>query len=178
MQAIARVNRVYKDKPGGLIVDYLGLAYHLQEALATYTEAGHPSEIPNQEEAVNELLKRYEICKGLFHGFDWSKFFMGTAVEKTNILPMAMEHILNLDDGKKRLLQAVRELSLAFALAVPDERALAIRDDVAFFQAVRAALVKSTVDGERDAEDIDQAIRQILSRAVAASDQVIRLVPK
>ena len=173
MQAIARVNRVYKDKPGGLIVDYLGLAYHLQKALATYTEAGHPSDIPVQDEAVNELLKRYEICKGLFHGFDWSKFFTGTAVEKTNVLPMAMEHILKLEDGKKRYLQAVRELSLAFALAVPDERAVAIRDDVSFFQAVRAALIKSTVEGERDAEDIDQAIRQILSRAVSASDQVI-----
>jgi len=173
MQAIARVNRVYKDKPGGLIVDYLGLAYHLQKALAAYTEAGHPAETPNQEEAVNELLKRYEICKGLFHGFDWSRFFTGTATEKTNLLPMAMEHILQLEDGKKRLLQAVRELSLAFALAVPDERALAIRDDIAFFQAVRTAFIKSTVDGERSAEDLDQAIRQILSRAVAASDQVI-----
>lgn len=173
MQAIARVNRVYKDKPGGLIVDYLGLAYHLQKALAAYTEAGHPAETPDQEEAVNELLKRYEICKGLFHGFDWSKFFTGTAAEKTTVLPMAMEHVLKLEDGKKRLLQAVRELSLAFALAVPDERALAIRDDIAFFQAVRAAFVKTTVEGERDAEDIDQAIRQILSRAVAASDQVI-----
>lgn len=173
MQAIARVNRVYKDKPGGLIVDYLGLAYHLQKALATYTEAGHPAETPDQEEAVNELLKRYEICKGLFFGFDWSKFFTGTATEQTGVLPMAMEHILKLDDGKKRLLQAVRELSLAFALAVPDERALAIRDDIAFFQAVRTAFVKSTVEGERSAEDLDQAIRQILSRAVAASDQVI-----
>ncbi len=173
MQAIARVNRVYKDKPGGLIVDYLGLAYHLQKALATYTEAGHPAETPNQEEAVSELLKRYEICKGLFHGFDWSKFFKGTAKEKLNILPAAQEHILQQDDGKRRLLQAVRELSLAFALAVPDDRAIAIRDDVSFFQAVRAALVKSTVDGEKSAEDIDQAIRQILSRAVAASDQVI-----
>jgi type I restriction enzyme R subunit len=173
MQAIARVNRVYKDKPGGLIVDYLGLAYHLQKALATYTEAGHPAETPNQEEAVNELLKRYEICKGLFHGFDWSKFFTGTAIEKIGVLPRAQEHILKLDDGKKRYLQAVRELSLAFALAVPDDRAIAIRDDVAFFQAVRAALIKSTVDGERDAQDLDQAIRQILSRAVSASDQVI-----
>ncbi|MEW6651184.1 MAG: type I restriction enzyme endonuclease domain-containing protein, partial [Chloroflexota bacterium] len=173
MQAIARVNRVYKDKPGGLIVDYLGLAYHLQKALATYTEAGHPADTPNQEEAVNELLKRYEICKGLFHGFDWSRFFTGTATERTTILPMAMEHILQQGDGKKRLLQAVRELSLAFALAVPDERALAIRDDIAFFQAVRTAFIKSTVDGERSAEDLDQAIRQILSRAVAASDQVI-----
>ncbi|NLG97617.1 MAG: type I restriction endonuclease subunit R [Chloroflexi bacterium] len=173
MQAIARVNRVYKDKPGGLIVDYLGLAYHLQKALAAYTEAGHPAETPNQEEAVNELLKRYEICKGLFHGIDWSKFFTGTAAEKTTVLPMAMEHILQLEEGKKRLLQAVRELSLAFALAVPDERALEIRNDVAFFQAVRTAFIKSTVDGERSAEDLDQAIRQILSRAVAASDQVI-----
>jgi type I restriction enzyme R subunit len=173
MQAIARVNRVYKDKPGGLIVDYLGLAYHLQKALATYTEAGHPAETPDQNEAVNELLKRYEICQGLFHGFNWSKFFTGTAKEKLNILPMAQEHILQQDDGKRRLLQAVRELSLAFALAVPDERAIAIRDDVSFFQSVRAALVKSTVDGEKSAEDIDQAIRQILSRAVAASDQVI-----
>jgi type I restriction enzyme R subunit len=173
MQAIARVNRVYKDKPGGLIVDYLGLAYHLQKALATYTEAGHPAEMPDQEVAVNELLERYEICKGLFHGFDWSKFFTGTAAEKMTILPLAMEHILQQDDGKKRLLQAVRELSLAFALAVPDERALAIRDDVAFFQAVRTAFVKSTVDVDRNAEDLDQAIRQILSRAVAAGDQII-----
>ena len=173
MQAIARVNRVYKDKPGGLIVDYLGLAYHLQKALATYTEAGHPAETPDQNEAVNELLKRYEICRGLFHGFDWSKFFKGIAKEKLGVLPLAQEHILQQDDGKRRLLQAVRELSLAFALAVPDDRALAIRDDVSFFQAVRAALVKSTVDGEKSAEDIDQAIRQILSRAVAASDQVI-----
>jgi type I restriction enzyme R subunit len=173
MQAIARVNRVYKDKPGGLIVDYLGLAYHLQKALAAYTDAQHPAEIPDQDKAVNELLRRYEICKGLFHGFDWSKFFTGKAQEKLNVLPQAQEHILKQEDGKKRLLEAVRGLSLSFALAVPDERALAIRDDVSFFQAVRAALVKSTVEGERTVEDVDQAIRQILSRAVAASDQVI-----
>lgn len=106
-------------------------------------------------------------------GFDWSQYFTGTAQQKVNLLPLAMEHILQLQDGKKRLLKAVRELSLAFALAVPDERALAIREDVAFFQAVRAAFVKSTVEGERDADDLEQAIRQILSRAVAASDQVI-----
>ncbi len=173
MQAIARVNRVYKDKPGGLIVDYLGLAYHLQKALAAYTEAGHPAEAHDQEEAVNELLKRYEICKGLFYGFDWSKYFTGTAAERLSLLRLAMNHIFMLENGKKRLLQAVRELSLAFALAIPNGRALAIRDDVAFFQAVRAAIVKSTVEGERDAEDLDRAIRQILSRAVSASEQVI-----
>lgn len=173
MQAIARVNRVYKDKPGGLIVDYLGLAYHLQKALAAYTESGHPAETAiDQTVAVGELIQRYEICQGLFHNFDWSRFFTGTAQERLGILPLAQEHILKQEEGKTRLLKAVRELSIAFALAVPDERALAVRDNVAFFQAVRAALIKSTVEGERTAEDIDQAIRQILSRAVA-TDRVI-----
>jgi len=173
MQAIARVNRVYKDKAGGLIVDYLGLAYHLQKALAAYTESGHPAETAiDQDVAVKELLERYEICQGLFYGFDWSKFKSGTPQEKLSVLPQAQEHILAQQDGKQRLLKAVKELSVAFALAVPNQRALDIRDDVAFFQAVRAALVKSFVDGERSADDLDHAIRQILSRAVA-TDQVI-----
>ncbi len=173
MQAIARVNRVYKDKPGGLIVDYLGLAYHLQKALAAYTESGHPADTAiDQNVAVAEMLERFEICLGLMHGFDWSKFKTGTPQEKLGVLPLAQEFILAQEDGKNRLLKAVNELSLAFALAVPDLRALAIRDDLAFFQAVRAALVKSTVEGERYVEDIDHAIRQILSRAVI-TDQVI-----
>jgi type I restriction enzyme R subunit len=173
MQAIARVNRVYKDKPGGLIVDYLGLAYHLQKALAAYTESGHPADTAtDQSVAVTQMMERYEICLGLFHGFDWSKWTKGKPHEKLGLLPLAQEHILKQEDGKTRLLNAVRELSLAFALAVPDERALAVRDNVSFFQAVRAALVKTTVEGERSAEDVDHAIRQILSRAVA-TDQVI-----
>jgi type I restriction enzyme, R subunit len=173
MQAIARVNRVYKDKPGGLIVDYLGLAYHLQRALAAYTESGHPADTAiDQNVAVAEMLERYEICVGLMHGFDWSKFKTGTLQEKLGVLPLAQEFILAQEDGKTRLLKAVNELSLAFALAVPDLRALSIRDDISFFQAVRAALVKSTVEGERYVEDIDHAIRQILSRAVI-TDQVI-----
>jgi type I restriction enzyme R subunit len=173
MQAIARVNRVYKDKPGGLIVDYLGLAYHLQKALAAYTESGHPAETAiDQNAAVAQMLERYEICLGLFHGFDWSKFKTGAPQERLSVLPLAQEYILAQEDGKFRLLKAVNELSLAFALSVPDPRALKIRDDLAFFQAVRAALVKSTVEGERFVEDIDHAIRQILSRAVV-TDRVI-----
>jgi len=173
MQAITRVNRVYKDKPGGLIVDYLGLAYHLQKALAAYTESGHPAETAiDQNAAVAQMLERYEICLGLFHGFDWSKFKTGTPQEKLSVLPLAQEYILAQEDGKSRLLKAVNELSLAFALSVPDPRALKIRDDLAFFQAVQAALVKSTVEGERYVEDIDHAIRQILSRAVV-TDRVI-----
>ena len=173
MQAIARVNRVYKDKPGGLIVDYLGLAYHLQKALAAYTESGHPAETAiDQNVAVAEMLERYEICLGLFHGFDWAIFKTGAPIQKLSVLPLAQEFILAQEDGKPRLLKAVNELSLAFALSVPDRRALAIRDDVAFFQSVRAALVKSTLDGEHYIEDMDHAIRQILSRAVI-TDQVI-----
>ncbi|NPV57869.1 MAG: HsdR family type I site-specific deoxyribonuclease, partial [Anaerolineae bacterium] len=173
MQAIARVNRVYKDKPGGLIVDYLGLAYHLQKALAAYTESGHPADTAiDQDLAVGEFLKRYEICHGLFHGFDWTKFKEGTPQERLGVLPLAQEHILAQKNGKGRLLKAVGELTLAFALAVPDERALAARDDVAFFQAVRAALVKTSGDESRTTEDIEHAIRQILSRAVV-TDQVI-----
>jgi type I restriction enzyme R subunit len=173
MQAIARVNRVYKDKPGGLIVDYLGLAYHLQQALAAYTESGHPANAGiDQDVAVAQFLERYEICLGLFHGFDWSHWTKGTPKDKLGLLPKALEHVIAQLDGKTRLLQAVRELSVAFALAVPDDRALEVRDDVSFFQAVRAALVKSTVDGERAEEDVDHAIRQILSRAVA-TDKVI-----
>ena len=167
MQAIARVNRVYKDKPGGLIVDYLGLAYHLQRALAAYTESGGKGEMAiDQELAVAELMKYYEICQGLFHGFDWSRWNTGTPQQKLGLLPLAQEHVLGLEDGKRRVLEAVKALSIAFALAVPNDKALAIRDDVSFFQAVRAALVKSTVEGERAAEDIDFAIRQIISRAV------------
>jgi type I restriction enzyme R subunit len=173
MQAIARVNRVYKDKPGGLIVDYLGLAYHLQRALAAYTESGGKGETAiDQELAVAELMKYYEICQGLFYGFDWSRWITGTPQQKIGLLPLAQEHVLGLDDGKRRVLEAVRALSIAFALAVPNDKALAIRDDVSFFQAVRAALVKSTVEGERTAEDIDFAIRQIISRAVV-TDKVI-----
>jgi len=173
MQAIARVNRVYHDKPGGLIVDYLGLAYHLQRALAAYTESGGKGETAiDQEVAVAELLKHYEICQGLFHGFDWSKWTTGTPQQKLGVLPLAQEHILALEDGKTRLLKTVKALSIAFALAVPNDKALAIRDDVSFFQAVRAALVKSTVEGERTTEDIEFAIRQIISRAVV-TDKVI-----
>ncbi len=176
LQSIARVNRVYKDKPGGLIVDYLGLAWHLQKALAAYTEAGHPADLPDQDVAVNELIRRCEICRGLFHGFDWSTYTTGTPAEKMKIMLLAVEHILGLEDGKKRLLDAVQGLSLAFALAVPHERALAVREEVAFYQTVRAALIKTiNGGGERSTEEIDQAIRQIISRAVAADDQIIDL---
>ena len=169
MQAIARVNRVFRDKPGGLVVDYLGLAHELKRALATYTESGGTGKTAlDQAEVVAVMLEKYEICRGLFHGFDYSKWIDGTPAERVSLLPAAQEHILAQENGKERCLQAVRELSQAFALAVPHEEAIRIRDDVAFFQTVRSVLAKRTEGEARPEEELDYAIRQIVSRAVAS----------
>jgi len=168
MQAIARVNRVFKDKPGGLVVDYLGLAHELKRALATYTESGGTGRTAlDQDEAVAVMLEKHEVCRGLFHGFDWTKWTTGTPPERLGLLPAAQEHILAQENGKERCLRSVRELSQAFALAVPHEEALRIRDDVAFFQAVQAVLAKRAPGDARPEEELDHAVRQIISRAVA-----------
>ncbi|MFN8092437.1 MAG: type I restriction endonuclease subunit R [Vicinamibacteria bacterium] len=173
MQAIARVNRVFKDKPGGLVVDYLGLADELKQALATYTEAGGTGKTAlNQAEAVAVMLSKYEVCLGLFHGFDWSRWTTGTPAQRVALLPAAQEHVLRQEDGKERLIRAVTELSQAFALAVPHLEALRIRDDVGFFQAVRAVLAKSAPGERKTDEELDLAIRQIVSQALV-SDGVV-----
>ncbi|MGH9850822.1 MAG: type I restriction endonuclease subunit R, partial [Blastocatellia bacterium] len=169
MQAIARVNRVFSDKPGGLVVDYLGLAHELKQALTTYTESGGTGRTAiDQEEAVAVMLEKHEVCRGLFHGFDWSKWLTGTPAERLGILPPAQEHILQQEDGKNRLLLAVNELSKAFALAIPHEEAMRILDDVAFFQAVRASLAKRAPGEAKTGEELNHALRQIVSRAVAS----------
>jgi type I restriction enzyme R subunit len=267
MQAIARVNRVFRDKPGGLVVDYLGLADQLKRALADYTESGGTGKTAiDQKEAVSVMLEKYEICRDLFHlpapppspfyvyavecendslyigqtenltrrwqkhqagtasewtlkyrpvrighyepastreqamkmeaewktgfgrqrlkrliekggarqagGFDWSLWTTGTPAQRLGLLPPAQEHILAQVDGKTRLLKAVTELSQAFALAVPQAEALRILDDVAFFQAVRSALAKSSGTGTRTEEELDHAIRQLVSKAVS-SEKVV-----
>jgi len=168
MQAIARVNRVFHDKPGGLVVDYLGLAHELKAALATYTESGGTGRTAlNQDEAVAVVQEKYEVCCGLFHGFDRSRWTAGTPQERLGLLPAAQEHILAQENGKDRYIRAVRELSQAFALAVPHEEALRIQDDVAFFQTVQAVLARRAPGDARPEEDLDHAIRRIISRAVA-----------
>ncbi len=173
MQAIARVNRVCRDKPGGLVVDYLGLAHELKQALQTYTESGGTGKTAiNQEEAVALLLEKYEVCSGLFHGFDYSSWIIGSPEERLKLLPAAQEHILAQEDGKERLMQAVLELSRAFALSVPHPDAMRIRDDVAFFQAVRAVLAKRAPSEAKTEEELDLAVRQIVSRAIV-SDEVV-----
>lgn len=180
-QAIARVNRVFKDKPGGLVVDYLELADELKQALVDYTESGGEGQTAlDQEEAVAVMIEKYEICRGLFGayttpagtvpGFDWGAWTRGTPQERLSLLPAAQEHILAQEDGKARLLRAVTDLSAAFALAVPHEAAILIRGDVGFFQAVRAVLAKGTAREQRSDEEIERAIRQIVSKAVAADE--------
>jgi type I restriction enzyme R subunit len=169
MQAIARVNRVYKDKPGGLIVDYLGIATDLKEAMAHYTRVGH-GELPAQEheQAVALMLTEVETVKALLHGFDYSVFHDGTPIQRLSVIPAAMEHILQQKDGKERFMDAVTRLSRAYALAMPDDRAVAIRDDVAFFQAVRASFAKATPSTGKSRAEMDSAIKQLVSGAVTS----------
>ncbi|RJP18934.1 MAG: type I restriction endonuclease subunit R [Deltaproteobacteria bacterium] len=173
MQAIARVNRVFRDKPGGLVVDYLGLADELKAALATYTESGGTGKTAiDQTEAVALMLGKYEICLGLFHGFDRAGWTTGTPQARLSLLPAAQEHILAQEDGKARLLRSVMELSQSFALAVPHQEALRIREDVGFFQAVRSVLAKGTPGDRKTDEELDFAIRQIVSKAVVSGEVV------
>ena len=169
MQAIARVNRVFRDKPGGLVVDYLGLAPELKRALATYTDSGGLGKTAlDQEEAVKVMLEKYEICCALFHGFDLSRWSLDmSSDEHDGILAAAQEHILAQKNGKDRCLKSVRELSQAFALSVPHEETMRIRDDVGFFQRVRARLAQPAPGSPRPDDEMDHAIRQIISRAVA-----------
>ena len=143
MQAIARVNRVFRDKPGGLVVDYLGLADQLKYALATYTQSGGKgSPSIDTARAIAVMQEKHEIACDMMHGFDWSKWRHGTPAEKMSLLPGAQEHVLQQTNGKERLVQVVTELSQTFALYAGTEEAIAIRDDVGFFQAIKAALAK------------------------------------
>ncbi|MFP4054390.1 MAG: type I restriction enzyme endonuclease domain-containing protein, partial [Phycisphaerae bacterium] len=173
MQAIARVNRVFKDKPGGLVVDYLGLADQLKRALANYTASGGKGEgAHDQNEAVAIMQEKFEIVCDMLHGYDW-KQWLGADTNRLLVgLRETADFVCGLDDGKRRYMQTVTELSKAFALAVPHDDAIAIRDEVGFFQAVRSALAKTTRSGGRSQEELDSAVRQIVSKAVS-SDEVV-----
>ncbi len=178
MQAIARVNRVFRDKPGGLVVDYLGLASELRSALNTYTQSGGKGQTAiDQTEAVAVFKEKYEVVAAMFHGFDWSLYVTSSSQgERLGVLGRAIEFILAQElkepGTKERLLKGVTELSLSFALAVPHEDALAVRDDVDFFQSVRAALAKRTTGNGKSPEELDHAVRQIVSKALV-SDEVV-----
>ena len=174
MQAIARVNRVYKDKPGGLIVDYLGIASDLKKALSFYSDAGGKGDpAVAQEQAVSVMLEKIEVISALYHGFPYEDYFGADTPTKLSLILGAEDHILGLDNGKKRYIDAVTALSKAFAIAVPHDQAMDVKDEVSFFQAVKARLVKfdSTGSGRTD-EELETTIRQVIDKALV-SDQVI-----
>ena len=174
MQAIARVNRVFRDKPGGLVVDYIGLADSLKRALANYTASGGKGDATvDQEQAAAVLMEKYEVVRDMMHGFDYRTVIEDIPAKRIPGITQAMEFILGQDDGKKRYLPAVSALTKAFALAVPHEKAIQIRDEVGFFQEVRAALVKTTGDEQgRTPDEIDSAIKQLVSKAVSSTEVV------
>lgn len=172
MQAIARVNRVFKDKPGGLVVDYIGIAEPLKKALSDYTEQDKGKVGIPQSSAVAVLMEKYEIVKAMFHGFDYATALAGSTKDKLAIIIPALEHILAQENGKKRYIKAVNDLSQAFALSVPHEWALRIRDEVGFFQLVRAKLIDPIRQEGKTKEEIDTAVRQIVSKALITGDVV------
>lgn len=174
MQAIARVNRVYKDKPGGLVVDYLGIASDLKKALSFYSDAGGKGDPAlAQEQAVTIMLEKLEVVSNLFHGFNYEDYFESSTSKKLSLILAAEEHILGLEDGKKRYINEVTALSRAFAIAIPHEQAMDVKDEVSFFQAVKARLAKFDITGSgKTDEEIETTIRQVIDKALV-SDQVI-----
>ena len=184
MQAIARVNRVYKDKDGGLIVDYIGIANDLKRALALYTDSGGKGKPAfDQDEAATVMMGKYEIVSQMFSeqptdskvpkGFDYKKFFALTPKEKLYFPIQAANFILGIENGKDRYINAVTALTKSFAISVPHPYTMDIRDEVGLFQAIKSRIVKVTQSGKgKSDEEIETAIKQILSDAVV-SDEVI-----
>ena len=177
MQAIARVNRVYKDKEGGLIVDYLGIATSLKEALATYTESGGKGKPTfDQSEAIALMREKLEVVAQILHGFAYDAYFEADTRRKMMLLVEAQDFILGIEDGKERFCKEVNTLSKAFALAVPSEEAMEAKDEVAFFQAVKSRLVKfdggGGGNGGRSSTEVESAVRQLIDKAVVSEGVV------
>lgn len=174
MQAIARVNRVYKDKPAGLVVDYLGIASDLKKALSFYSDSGGKGDPAlAQEQAVALMLEKLEVVSQMYHGFAYENYFEADTREKLSLILEAEEHILGLEDGKKRYIGEVTALSQAFAIAVPHEEAMDVKDEISFFQAVKARLVKfDSTGGGRTDEEMETTIRQVIDKALV-TEQVI-----
>jgi len=192
MQAIARVNRVFKDKPAGLVVDYIGIAQNLKQALGQYSQPDQEKVGIDEQEAISVLMMQYEIVKDMFHGFDYLPALQGTDLQRLTKMAQAIEWILDLlqqeaeavnPDGKtekqieqekkkihRKFNDAVLALSKAFALASATEAAKSIREEVGFFQAIRAALAKSRESNGQSAADRELAIQQIVSRSVVSTD--------
>jgi len=174
MQAIARVNRVYKDKPGGLVVDYLGIAADLKKALSFYSDSGGKGDPAiAQEQAVALMREKLEVISNMLYGFSYEDYFGADTSKKLSLILAAEEFILGLDDGKKRFINEVTALSKAFAIAIPHDEAMDAKDEVAFFQAVKARLSKfESIGSGRSNEELETTIRQVIDKALV-SEQVI-----
>jgi type I restriction enzyme R subunit len=178
MQGIARVNRVFRDKPGGLVVDYLGLADNLKKALAAYSPTDRDSTGIDQAEAVAILEEKLDIVRTMFRGFDYSGFRSADKQARLALLQAATNRVYDLDpsrdrdENRKRFMQAVTDVSRASALAVPHEYTLSVRDEVGFFQAVRGSLASAVPERSRSPEEVEAAIRQIVSKSVLSGDVV------
>lgn len=176
MQAIARVNRVFTEgKSGGLVVDYLGIAQELKTALADYTASGGEGKPTlDQELAVAKMLELHEAIDYQLRHFDWRKFFALTPVEKLKFIPVIVDYIFSQENGEQSFVENTKNLLKAFAISVPHEKAMAIRDDVALFQAIKSRLVKISDknEGGKTNEEMETAIKQIISEAITA-DNVI-----
>lgn len=174
MQAIARVNRVYGDKEGGLVVDYLGIAQDLKKALSFYSEGGGKGDpAVAQKQAVAAMLEKLEVVSQMFHGFAYEEYFTADTGRKLSLILEAENHILGLENGKNRFVNEVSALSGALSIAIPHEQAMDAKDEVAFFQAVKARLVKfDATGGGRTDEELETAIRQTIDQALV-SEQVI-----
>lgn len=174
MQAIARVNRVYKDKPGGLVVDYLGIASDLKKALSFYSDSGGKGDPTlQQEQAVALMQEKLEVVEQMLYGLDYQQYFIETTSGKLSWILKTEDFVLGLEDGKKRFVNEVTALGKAFAIAIPNEQAMDVKDEVAFFQAVKARLCKfdHTGTGQTD-EEIETTIRQVIDQALV-SEKVI-----
>ncbi|MBU9212323.1 type I restriction endonuclease subunit R [Burkholderia multivorans] len=186
MQAIARVNRVFRDKPAGLIVDYIGIAQNLKNALAQYSPRDREQTGIDEAEAIAVMMEKYEVVRDMFHGFDYRSAMNGSPQERLVMMAGAIEWILDKQqqwavqettpEGKKaahrRFADAVLALSKAFALAASSDEAQQIREEVGFFQAIRAALVKSATGSGTTLQERELAIQQIVSRAVVSTEIV------
>jgi type I restriction enzyme R subunit len=184
MQAIARVNRVYKDKEGGLVVDYIGIANDLKRALALYTDSGGKGKPAfDQDEAASVMMGKYEIVAQMFSeqptdktvqkGLNYKSFFGLTPKEKLYFPIQAANYILGLENGKDRYINSVTALSKSFAISVPHPYTIDIRDEVGLFQAIKARIVKVTQSGKgKSDEDIETAIKQILSDAIVSNEVI------
>ena len=173
MQAIARVNRVFKDKPGGLIVDYIGIATNLKKALGFYAESGGkgvPAE--THQKAVKIMLEKLEVVRGILHGFDYSAFFSSAVKDKLSLILQAQDFILGVYEGKNRYVREVTLLGQAYALAKPDPATFTNAEEIAFLQAIKARLIKFETGGTGKGDSYDSVIRDIVNSAIASSQVV------